>query len=57
VPLGIKKVTPQEVSAAIEGKQLKRCLLDPDNRRHRAILQTRWQCGDTLCPEAAHWQG
>lgn len=56
VPLGITQHTPQEVSAAIEGKQLKRLRLDPYNRRHRAILQTRWQCRNMVCPEAAHWQ-
>lgn len=57
VPLGIKQLTLQDVSAAIEGKQLKRHRLDPYNRRHRAVLQTRWQCQNTLCPESAHWQG
>ena len=57
VPLGIKKLTLQDVSAAIEGKQLKRHRLDPYNRRHRAVLQARWQCQNTLCPESAHWQG
>ena len=58
VPSGIRKHTEQEVSAVIEGKQLKwRHRLDPYNSRHRAVLQIRWQCPNTLCPESAHWQG
>jgi hypothetical protein len=58
VSADIRNHTEQEVSAAIEGKQLKwRHRLDPGNSRHRAALQTRWQCPNALCPESAHWQG
>jgi hypothetical protein len=57
VPLGITASEPHEIERAIETKTLQRSRLDPRNPRYRSILETRWQCRNTLCPEAAHWQG
>ncbi|WP_131739803.1 FHA domain-containing protein [Actinomadura roseirufa] len=55
-PLGITPSSRQTVSAAREGKDLRRSRLDPRNPLHRRILGTRWTCRNVLCPEAAHWQ-
>jgi hypothetical protein len=57
VPLGITGRSAQDVSRAVEIKDLKRHRLDPNNPRYRTILQASWQCANSLCPEAAHWQG
>jgi hypothetical protein len=57
VPLAIIPRSPPEISSAGEFKELKRHQLDPKNPRYRSILQTRWQCANSLCREAAHWQG
>lgn len=55
-PLGITRVSAQEVSMAIELKDLKRTRVDPRNPVHRRILHTRWRCANTSCVQAAHWQ-
>jgi FHA domain len=57
VPLGIVPRSEQDISRVGEFKELKRHQLDPKNPRYRSILQTRWQCANPLCREAAHWQG
>jgi len=57
VPLGIIPRSEAEISWAGEFKELKRHQLDPKNPRYRSVLQTRWQCANPLCREAAHWQG
>lgn len=55
-PLDIVPLSAQEISAAIEDKDLKRIRLDSRNPRHRRILGIRWKCGNQLCVEAAQWQ-
>ncbi|MEU8347453.1 FHA domain-containing protein [Spirillospora sp. NPDC048832] len=55
-PLGIRPCSPQTVSVAREGKDLKRARLDARNPRHRRILETRWKCADEQCVQAAQWQ-
>lgn len=57
VPLGITTRSPQELSMRVELKDLQQHKLDPRSPRYRAIIETRWQCGDTQCPESAQWQG
>jgi FHA domain len=57
MPLGIASRSAQDVSRAVEIKDLKRHRLDPNNPRYRGVLQASWQCTNSLCPEAAHWQG
>jgi hypothetical protein len=57
MPLGITSRSAQDVSRAVEIKDLKRHRLDPNNPRYRSVLQASWQCTNSLCPEAAHWQG
>lgn len=56
-PLGVTPRNPQETSLAEELKYLKLTRLDPENPRHRRILQTRWKCANTSCPQSAQWQG
>jgi hypothetical protein len=56
-PLGITTAAAQEVSMALELKDLKRTRLDPKSTVHRRILHTRWKCENTSCPQSAHWQG
>lgn len=46
----------QEVSAAIENKDLRRMRLDSRRPQHRRILATRWKCDYPLCVQAAQWQ-
>lgn len=55
-PLGIMPRSAQEVSEAIEAKDLRRVRLDSRNPQHRRILGTRWKCDNTLCVQAAQWQ-
>jgi hypothetical protein len=55
-PLGIVPRSAQEVSEAMEAKDLKRVRLDSRKPQHRRILGTRWRCEDTLCVQAAQWQ-
>jgi hypothetical protein len=57
VPLGITSRPPQDLSRAVEIKDLQQLRLDPRNPRYRTVIETRWQCTDTHCPENAHWQG
>ena len=54
---GITPRSAQEVSRAVEYKELRQHRLDPRNPRYNAILESRWQCRNKLCPESAHWQG
>lgn len=54
---GITPRSAQDVSRAVEFKELRQHRLDPRNPRYNAILGSRWQCRDKLCPESAHWQG
>jgi hypothetical protein len=57
-PLGIKTRSAQDVSQAREVKVLRwSTKLDAKNQAHRKILQTRWQCENTSCRQAAQWQG
>ncbi len=57
MPLGITRRPPQDLSVAVEIKDLRQHKLDPHNPRYRAIIETRWQCTNMRCPENAHWQG
>jgi hypothetical protein len=54
---GITPRSAQEVSRAVEYKELRQHRLDPRNPRYNSILESRWQCRNKLCPESAHWQG
>jgi len=57
-PLGIKTRSAQDVSQAREVKVLRHSAkLDARNPAHRRILQTRWNCPNTACRQAAQWQG
>jgi FHA domain len=57
-PLGIRTRSAQDVSQAREVKVLRySAKLDARNPAHRKILQTRWNCGNTSCRQAAQWQG
>jgi hypothetical protein len=57
-PLGIRTRSAQDVSQAREVKVLRYAAkLDAKNQAHRKILQTRWKCPNTLCRQAAQWQG
>lgn len=55
-PLGIVPHSAQEVSEAMEAKDLRRVRLDSRKPQHRRILGTRWKCENTLCVQAAQWQ-
>ncbi|MGH3189260.1 MAG: hypothetical protein ACRDPY_19120 [Streptosporangiaceae bacterium] len=55
-PLDIRPHSPQTVSAAFEAKDLLRSRIDSRKPQHRRILQTRWQCANSFCPQAAQWQ-
>ena len=57
VPLGITRRPPQDLSRAVEIKDLRQLRLDPRSPRYRTVIETRWQCTDAHCPENAHWQG
>jgi uncharacterized protein with PIN domain len=56
VALGITSRPPQDLSRAVEIKDLRQLRLDPHNPRYRTIIETRWRCVNTHCPENAHWQ-
>jgi hypothetical protein len=57
-PLGIRTRSAQDVSQAREVKILRwSAKLDARNQAHRKILQTRWECPNTSCRQAAQWQG
>ena len=57
-PLGIKTRSAQDVSQAREVKVLRySAKLDARNQAHRKLLQTRWNCPNTACRQAAQWQG
>jgi FHA domain len=57
-PLGIRTRSAQDVSQAREVKVLRySAKLDARNPAHRKILQTRWNCENTSCRQAAQWQG
>jgi hypothetical protein len=57
-PLGIRMRSAQDVSQAREVKMLRySARLDAKNPAHRKILQTRWNCPNTSCRQAAQWQG
>jgi len=57
-PLGIRMRSAQDVSQAREVKMLRySAKLDAKNPAHRKILQTRWNCPNTSCRQAAQWQG
>ena len=57
-PLGIKTRSAQDVSQAREVKVLRySAKLDARNQAHRKLLQTRWNCPNTSCRQAAQWQG
>jgi hypothetical protein len=57
-PLGIKPRSAQDISQAVEVKAIRwSAKLDARNQAHRKILQTRWQCENTACRQAAQWQG
>lgn len=57
-PLGIRTRSAQDVSQAVEVKRLRHSAkLDAKNPAHRKILQTRWNCPNTSCRQAAQWQG
>jgi len=57
-PLGIRMRSAQDVSQAREVKLLRySAKLDAKNPAHRKILQTRWNCPNTSCRQAAQWQG
>lgn len=57
-PLGIRRRSAQDVSQAVEVKRLRySAKLDARNPAHRKILQTRWNCENTSCRQAAQWQG
>ena len=57
-PLGIRTRSAQDVSQAVEVKRLRHSAkLDARNPAHRKILQTRWNCENTSCRQAAQWQG
>lgn len=56
-PLGIAPRSAQEISMAIELKDLKRTRLDPRSPPHRRILHTRWKCDNASCSQVAHSQG
>jgi FHA domain len=57
-PLGIRTRSAQDVSQAVEVKRLRHSAkLDARNPAHRKILQTRWNCANTSCRQAAQWQG
>ena len=56
--LGIRTRSAQDVSQAVEVKRLRHSAkLDARNPAHRKILQTRWNCENTSCRQAAQWQG
>jgi pSer/pThr/pTyr-binding forkhead associated (FHA) protein len=58
IPLGITASSPQDISQKVElDDLLHQHRLDPRSPRYRAIIETRWQCTNTHCPENAHWQG
>jgi hypothetical protein len=56
-PLGIAPRSAQEISMAIELKDLKRTRLDLRSPAHRRILHTRWKCDSASCSQVAHSQG
>jgi FHA domain len=57
-PLGIRRRSAQDVSQAREVKVLRfSAKLDARNQAHRKFLQTRWNCPNTACRQAAQWQG
>jgi hypothetical protein len=57
-PLGIRMRSAQDVSQAREVKLLRySAKLDAKNPAHRKLLQTRWNCPNTSCRQAAQWQG
>lgn len=57
-PLGIRRRSAQDVSQAVEVKRLRHSAkLDARNPAHRKLLQTRWNCENTSCRQAAQWQG
>jgi hypothetical protein len=56
-PLGIAPRSAQEISMAIELKDLKRTRLDPRSPAHRRILHTRWRCDNASCSQVAHSRG
>ena len=55
-PLAITRHSAQSLSVALENKDLARSRIDSRRPQHRKILQTRWKCTNSFCPEAAQWQ-
>ncbi|MDF3300054.1 FHA domain-containing protein [Streptomyces tropicalis] len=56
MPSGIRSVSPQAVSRALEGKALKfEQHLDHRDAAHRKILGHHWRCENRRCLKALYW--